>query len=675
MSVIGRIFGRSTNRDRDTHHSRHNLQITSKHSEPNNDSILVDPVDVRIGQEAEAVRRDFDEEHYLLQNPDVAEAKIDPLLHFLRYGWKEGRDPNASFSVSYYLEANPDIRDAKVNPFWHYVVAGKAEGRAPVPPQGDALAHRNSDDNRITQEMQAIRGEFDSEYYLRHNPDVAEAKIDPLLHFLRSGWMEGRNPNGSFSVDYYLEANPDVRNAKVNPFWHYVVAGKAEGRSARHPGGYRAETLIHTRPLEEVVKEWRTQQTPELFLAAEDLCRRVLSGRMNAIKTLMISIGHDNYHEVSGGVQYCIQREEESAASRGIVYLNLHPYQPLPRLAHVEEEPDTVVSLLLEGEAIGTARMSAVAKAARMLTVQGGSIEVVIHHLLGHSPEQIAEMVRATGSNRCWLWLHDFFTLCPNFVLQRNNVSFCGAPSVSSNSCRLCLYGAERVKHLERMTAFFDAIDVHVIAPSQFAADFWTARTGLPAASVTIQPHAAIEWSNCKLRPAEDGKITVAFVGYPASHKGWPVFENIVRTFRGNDSDFEFVYFGTSHIGLDQVDTVPVHVTAEEPDAMIRALADRRVDFVLHWASWGETFSFSTHEALAAGAYVLTNAGSGNVAATVQRLDRGAVLADETELEAFFRDGRALAMAKELRARRRAQRAVMTRSDMSLEVLQPGARK
>lgn len=65
---------------------------------------------------------------------------------------------------------------------------------------------------------------------------------------------------------------------------------------------------------------------------------------------------------------------------------------------------------------------------------------------------------------------------------------------------------------------------------------------------------------------------------------------------------------------------------------MIRALADRRVDFVLHWASCAETFSFSTHEALAAGAYVLTNAGSGNVAATVRRLDRGAVLASGLNL-------------------------------------------
>lgn len=102
---------------------------------------------------------------------------------------------------------------------------------------------------------------------------------------------------------------------------------------------------------------------------------------------------------------------------------------------------------------------------------------------------------------------------------------------------------------------------------------------------------------------------------------------------------------------------------------MIDALAKRRVDFVLHWASCAETFSFSTHEALASGAYVLTNAGSGNVAATVKQLERGVVLADQGDLHAFFSEGRATSMATELRARRHTERAAMSRSDMSLNML------
>lgn len=533
-----------------------------------------------------------------------------------------------------------------------------------------AVSNEITDENRTSQEAEAVSESFDAAYCLRHNPDVAEAKVDPLLHFLCYGWKEGRDPNSSFSVSYYLEANPDVRDAGVNPFWHYITAGKAEGRAPRHPGGYRAEILLRTRPFEETIKARQSQKPPESLLTSMELYRRVLDTRDAMIQELVVSCGHDNYRRVSGGVQYCIQHEQEIATGRGAAYLNLHPLQPLPRLAHMDETGDVVVSLLLDGEAIGAARMSTVIEATRILAKDVGRIGVVVHHLLGHNPEQISDLTRATGKNRCVLWLHDFFTLCPNFVLQRNNVSFCGAPPETSNACSLCLYGSERVSHLDRMAAFFEEVDVDVVAPSQFAADFWTARTSLSAASVTVLPHAEIEWEECAPGPEEGGRVSVAFIGYPAPHKGWPMFERLVRGFRGSDLGFDFVYLGTSPLGLDGVENVHVHVTAEEPNAMIRALAERRVDFVLHWASCAETFSFSTHEALASGAYVLTNACSGNVAATVRRLARGAVLADENELEAFFHDGRAAEMAAELRARRRTECATMHRSAMSLDVLE-----
>ena len=37
------------------------------------------------------------ENWYLSTNPDVAESNIDPLLHYLKYGGFEGRDPGPKF--------------------------------------------------------------------------------------------------------------------------------------------------------------------------------------------------------------------------------------------------------------------------------------------------------------------------------------------------------------------------------------------------------------------------------------------------------------------------------------------------------------------------------------------------------------------------------------------------
>lgn len=626
----------------------------------------------------QALKPYFDAPYYLLMNPDVAEAGFDPLVHYFNYGWKENRDPTPEFSTLDYLRFNSDVAEAGVNPFWHYIVAGKAEGRVWRAPDAEASSggstqHRDVD--RIANEVAVIRSAFDVDFYLRHNPDVAEAGIDPIEHFAQYGWREGRDPALSFSVSYYLEANPDVRDLKLNPFWHYIIAGKAEGRLASHPGGYRAETLIQTRPLEETVKAWRSRPQPETLLTAVDLCKRVRAAKGAKASMLMLSVGHDNYREVSGGVQYCIQHEEETARKRGQVYLNLHPHQPLPRMAHNAEDPDVLVSLLLSGTMVGTAPMSVVTEAVSALAKEFDTFEVVVHHLMGHSPEQVADLVRATGSNRCRMWMHDFFTLCPSYALQRNNVTFCGAPPMMSNACRLCLYGDERITHRKRIADFFAGLSVQVIAPSQFTADFWSERSGLVPTSLTVVEHMMIDWKSRlrKLR-AKDGPITIAFVGYPAPHKGWPVFERIVRTHRGEHSRYRFVYFGTSRIALDAVESVHVHVTAEDPDAMIRAIAEQQVDLVLHWATCAETFSFSTHEALAAGAFVLTNPISGNVAVTVRRLGQGAVFETEADLEAALLDGRIEALAKEARDLRRRKKTHVTRSDLTFAVLAKEAR-
>ena len=73
-------------------------------------------------------------------------------------------------------------------------------------------------------------GLFDKEYYLTKNPDVKNAKVNPLKHYLFHGGFEGRNPSASFNSNLYLKRYPDVKAAGINPLVHYIIAGKNEGR-------------------------------------------------------------------------------------------------------------------------------------------------------------------------------------------------------------------------------------------------------------------------------------------------------------------------------------------------------------------------------------------------------------------------------------------------------------
>ena len=75
----------------------------------------------------------FDPGYYLADNADVAAAQMDPLTHFLAFGWREGRNPSARFSTRAYLDAYPDVLRAGMNPLVHFGLFGQLEGRLAQP--------------------------------------------------------------------------------------------------------------------------------------------------------------------------------------------------------------------------------------------------------------------------------------------------------------------------------------------------------------------------------------------------------------------------------------------------------------------------------------------------------------------------------------------------------------
>jgi hypothetical protein len=81
----------------------------------------------------ERVRNAFNRAYYLAEYPDVREAGVDPFEHYMRTGWREGRDPSPDFSTSYYLKHAPDVATAEINPFVHWVLHGIAEKRLARP--------------------------------------------------------------------------------------------------------------------------------------------------------------------------------------------------------------------------------------------------------------------------------------------------------------------------------------------------------------------------------------------------------------------------------------------------------------------------------------------------------------------------------------------------------------
>jgi len=71
----------------------------------------------------------FDKEYYLKNYPNIESAEIDPLIHYLFFGFKEGKNPSAKFDTNFYLRKNKDVKKAGLNPLIHYILHGRKEGR------------------------------------------------------------------------------------------------------------------------------------------------------------------------------------------------------------------------------------------------------------------------------------------------------------------------------------------------------------------------------------------------------------------------------------------------------------------------------------------------------------------------------------------------------------------
>lgn len=136
-----------------------------------------------------------DEEWYLDRYADVAAAGLHPIMHFIRFGLAEGRDPNRFFDSAWYVKHYPDVAASGINPLLHYLQAGAAELRNPHP-------------------------RFDAAFYAVEYPEGAS---NPLLYHVRIGHARG----------YLTERSIDIRN--------YLTSARAPFRL---PRGVTADVVI-----------------------------------------------------------------------------------------------------------------------------------------------------------------------------------------------------------------------------------------------------------------------------------------------------------------------------------------------------------------------------------------------------------------------------------------------
>src|SRR5262249_39762003 len=96
-----------------------------------------------------------------------------------------------------------------------------------------------------------------------------------------------------------------------------------------------------------------SRPVPKSSLTVQDLrqCLRQLG--LTNFQKVILSVTHDDYTVGVGGIQFCVQNEENQFTRDGHLYLNLHPYNPQSVLATEQSTNHFIFQMLVNGKVIG----------------------------------------------------------------------------------------------------------------------------------------------------------------------------------------------------------------------------------------------------------------------------------------------------------------------------------
>lgn len=478
-----------------------------------------------------------------------------------------------------------------------------------------------------------ISAVFDRAFYLDIYPDVAESGVDPVQHYVSTGAREGRDPTRWFATTFYLQAHPEVSTSGSNPLYHYLTVGRGRGWPAQPPGGLTWPGHMPKSGTERL--HAALQAAPRLTLTQLDKLEEAASLASHA----HVTVGHDDFRSVVGGVELCIAREAEAlGAERAHIHL-----WPAIKLPTVSDDPNYALNVMIDGVVIGTFKVAELKVLAAALA-GSGSTTIAVHSLLGHEPAELARQLRAFRPRKSFFWIHDFAAACDGYTLLYNDRHFCGGPSRGASICKSCVYGDRRERHLSAHDAMLRELAPQLVAPSELAAEIWRRSRSSVEDDILIHPHGTLHASDNILQTVGP-EFHVAFLGLPLPHKGWQAFKMLSDRLSG-DARFVFHHFGETPDLRSKAIFHRVTVSAQAPTQMTDALRLANIEAAVIWSICPETFCLTAHEAAAAGAFLITNSDSGAAAALAAEPGRGAVLDTSTGLLEYFRSGAVIREAR-----------------------------
>ncbi|WP_198662793.1 glycosyltransferase [Cohaesibacter intestini] len=154
--------------------------------------------------------------------PDVVDSQFDAVDHYIRFGWKEGRDPSRAFSTKAFLASHGKSKFG-FNPLADAALR-RMTNSAKLDARFTSIVDTLSQAGKLQREIsyRITEALLDKDFYLNTYQDVQKASVDPVSHYMHYGWHEMRNPSPVFSTKHYVEQHA-LANQSGNPLIHRAV--------------------------------------------------------------------------------------------------------------------------------------------------------------------------------------------------------------------------------------------------------------------------------------------------------------------------------------------------------------------------------------------------------------------------------------------------------------------
>lgn len=357
-------------------------------------------------------------------------------------------------------------------------------------------------------------------------------------------------------------------------------------------------------------------------------------------KRYVLVVNMGNYLVDSGGTNKVVYSQEKILHKNYISLICIYPYKKVT----IKGQVVNFWGIIIDGKTYGTFSTDGIKKYISYLSKKRFLLEqVIIHHLIGVDIDELTSLLNWLHIDTR-LYIHDFYTLCPNnYLMLHNNKTNCLSSCVGDKDCLTCFSYKKSITRFNQIRKLIieSGLITDVVAPSSYALDKWKNAYKDYSGNTKVIHHQKLYGSytgNNELLSQTD-KIKIGYVGSSTNAKGWncwlkAISENLER-------NEEFHSFGDSFENLPylHVHRISFHDNA---NGMINALRNEKIHCVVLWSLIGETYSYTYFESLAANAFILTNKFSGNIALQVAQRGNGIICDSIDDLSNLLNNERAL---------------------------------